>query len=132
MRDKEKAAPVDQTESGDGQVILEGFDMPKADYSIEYQPKQGSIAAVLSRGRENAMTTRELARITGQHPRKITEQIQRERLRGSPIMSGQKGYWIAESTTEVRDCTRALFGRIAEQQRTANALKKIFMGRLVE
>ena len=125
MRDKEKAAPVDQTESGSGQVYFEGFDPSEADYTIEYQPGQGTIAALLLRGSNNALTAAELARITGRQPREVRREIARERRSGAPVMSGRAGFYLAETSAELRQCARALHQRAAETHRTAAALDAI-------
>lgn len=129
MSTKKEAAPVDQTESGRGQVVFDGFEtLSGSEYITAFEPGQGTIAAVLLRGRENAMTTSELARITGQYPRKITVQIQRERLHGAPIMSDGTGFWIADNPEEVRRCAAALHARAGEIHKTARALEHIAGG----
>ena len=132
MSTKKEAAPVDQgdqTESGERQIVFDGFEtLSGSDYITAFVPRQGSIAAILLRGRDNAMTTSELSRITGQHPRKITEQIQRERLHGAPIMSDVIGFWIAESAAEVNRCAAALHARAGEIHKTARALEHIAGG----
>lgn len=126
MNTKKEAAPVDKTKSGERQTVFEGFEtLPGSEYITDFEPGQGTIAAVLLRGRDNALTTSELSRITGQHPRKITEQIQRERLHGAPIMSDVIGFWIAESAAEVNRCAAALHARAGEIHKTARALEQI-------
>lgn len=125
---KQNAASVDQTESGGGQVVLEGFDASVGETEVDFKPEPESIAFFLCRGHENAVTTRELARITGEQPRTITRAIQEERLRGAPILSGRCGYWLPEDADEVRACVRGLFRRISEQRKTALALLG-FIGR---
>ena len=128
MKEEEKAALVDQTESGSGQVFFEGFDSSEADFTIEFQPVQGTIASLLHKGREYAQTTTELARITGFHPREVTRAIQRERLRGAPILSDSEGFWLAENAGEILQCAKALHRRAIEIHRTARALQKIAKG----
>lgn len=125
---KEKAAPVYQTESGSGQVYFEGFDPSEADSTIDFQPGQGTMAFLLSRGRENAQTTRELSMISGLHPREVTKAIQRERLHGAPILSDTGGFWLAETSDEVLRCARQLHRRAGEIHRTACALQKTAKG----
>ena len=125
MKEKEKAAPVDQTERGSGQVYFEGFDPSEADYTIEYQPGQGTIAALLLRGSNNALTAAELARITGRQPREVRREIARERRSGAPVMSGREGFYLAGTVAELRQCARALHQRAAETHRTAAALDAI-------
>lgn len=126
--DQRKAAPVCETESGSGQVYFEGFDPSEADFTIDFQPGQGTIAFLLSKGRNNARTTRELSRISGLHPRDITKAIQHERLHGAPILSDTGGFWLAETSTEVLQCARQLHQRAGEIHRTARALQKIAKG----
>ena len=126
--DQRKAAPVDQTESGSGQVYFEGFDPSEADFTIDFQPGQGTVAFLLCKGRKNAQTTRELSRISGLHPREITKAIQQERLHGAPILSDSGGFWLAETSTEVLRCARQLHRRAGEIHRTAHALQKIAKG----
>ena len=126
MNTKKEAAPVYQTESGRGQITFEGFaSMPGSEYIKLFEPAQGTISAVLLRGRDNALTASELSRITGKHPRKVTEQIQRERLHGAPIMSDAAGFWLAENPDEVRRCAAQLHSRAGEIHATARALEKI-------
>lgn len=125
MREKEKAAPVDQTESGSGQVYFEGFDPSEADYTIEFQPGQGTIAALLLRGSNNVLTAAELARITDRPPREVRREIARERRDGAPIMSGPEGFYLAGTVLELQQCARALHRRAAETHRTAAALDAI-------
>ena len=123
MSRTEKAAPVDQTESGNGQVYFEGFDPSEADFTIEYQPGQGSIAFLLHRGSNNALTAAELARITDREPREVRREVARERRAGAPIMSGPAGFYLADTAAELRQCARALHRRAAETHRTAAALE---------
>lgn len=128
MSGKEKAAPGVEARSGSGQVYFEGFDPSEADFTIDFQPGQGTIAFLLSKGRKNAQTTRELSRISGLHPRDITKAIQHERLHGAPILSDTGGFWIAETSTEVLQCARQLHRQAGEIHRTARALQKIAKG----
>lgn len=125
MREKEKAAPTAPTvESGkDEQTILTGFKLTK-DFIMEFEPAQGSIASFLNRGRENALTCRQLSRIAGLSKRKITMKICKERREGAPIMSSGSGFWLAEDSAEVLRCVKALHARAAQIHKTANAMEK--------
>lgn len=125
MSDKEKAAPTAPTvESGKGQILLEGF-KPKTDHIIKFEPAQDSIAAILQRGREHALTTREIARITGLSFRRVTLKICAERRAGAPILSDNRhGFWLAENEEELIDCVHRLHARAAQIHKTAREMEK--------
>ena len=127
---KEKAAQVLQHQDGGEQTRLDGFDgLPDTDYIKAFAPMQGTIAALLPRGRAGAITTRELAKITGQPPREITKRVCFERRAGVPILSDPgAGFWLAEDADELRRCTAALHRRAGEIHRTARALERIVKG----
>lgn len=126
---KNKAAPMDQNGSGGGQMKFDGFEeLSETDHIIFFEPVQGTVSFLLSKGRNNARTTRELSRISGLHPREITKSIQQERQHGAPILSDSGGFWLAETSTEVLRCARQLHRRAGEIHRTAHALQKIAKG----
>lgn len=131
MSRKKEAARVLQHRDGGGQIRLDGFDDPsKDDFITEFSPAQGTIAALLPRRRENALTTRELARITGQAPREITRRICAERRDGAPILSDPAaGFWIAGDLDELKRCTAALHRRAGQIHQTAWAMEKLTEGR---
>lgn len=55
------------------------------------------LSGYLHTGPENGVLTKELEALTGLPARDIRRQIQRERLRGVPILSDtQNGYYLAE------------------------------------
>lgn len=94
--------------------------------SINYTATPGSIASFLLTGRENALTAKDLCRITGRPFREVTKRIQEERLQGAPILSSSdRGYWLAEDAEEIIRCTEALHRRAKTIHRTAAALKRI-------
>ncbi len=127
MNKKEKAAQVLQHPDGKGQqTVLSGFELSEDDYIMAWEPAQGSIAAILSHGRTNALTTAELSKITGRKTREITRAICAERRMGAPILSDPgAGFWLAEDADEVRRCTAALHRRACEIHKTANALQRL-------
>ena len=93
---------------------------------VHYTPQPGSIASFLLTGRENALTAKDLCRITGMSFRMVTKKIQEERLQGAPILSSSdRGYWLAEDAEEIIRCTEALHRRAKTIHRTAAALKRI-------
>ena len=119
--------------TGDGggqQITLPGFETPSGnEFITRFEAAQGTVAGLLPRGRKNALTTRELARITGITPREITRRICAERRAGSPILSDTAaGFWLAESTDELKRCTAALHRRAGQIHETARALEKCVRG----
>ena len=114
--------------TGDGgqQITLPGFEtLSGNEFITRFEAAQGTIAGLLPRGRRNALTTRELCRITGQAPREITRRSCTERRAGAPILSDTAaGFWIAEDADELRRCTAQLHRRAGEIHRTASALEK--------
>ena len=126
MNKKRAAAPVCKTDDGEGQTRLEGFDeLPNFDCITEFQPRQGSVASLLLRGCENALTAGELSRISGLDRRDVCRQIQTERLDGAPILSCGRGFFLAEDGDELQRCVSSLWSRIREQIKTANALGEL-------
>ena len=124
MTKKRTAAPVCKTEDGEGQIVLEGFELPDSDFITSWKPKQGTIAFLLLPGRANALTASELARIVGVDRRKVTLEIMRERRNGSPIMSDGTGFWIAENREELVKCCLRLHSRANEIHRTARLMEE--------
>ena len=120
----ESRRTVCETDGGNGQIVFKGFEgLSGSEYIMNFEAKQGTIAGFLMRGRENALTARDLERITGNDSRAVRNCIQRERLAGSPIMSGREGFWLASSVEDVLQCERSLWSRIREQMKTARALE---------
>lgn len=128
---KKDAVLVLQHPDGGEQTRLEGFDeLPTIDFITSFTPAQGSIAALLPRERADAITTRELARITGRKTREITKSICAERRAGAPILSDPgAGFWLASNADELHCCTAALHRRAGEIRATARALEKLVGGR---
>lgn len=59
------------------------------------------IAALIPKGRKNAIHQGQLADLLGVSRQELKAQIRKERLSGSPILSDNHGYWTAESEAEV-------------------------------
>lgn len=132
MTRKEKAASggISTGDGGGQQITLPGFELSEDDYTTAFSPAQGTIAALLPHGRASALTTAELARITGRKPREITRAICAERRNGAPILSDPgAGFWLASDDDELRRCAGALHRRAGEIHRTARALEQIARGR---
>lgn len=84
---------------------------------------QRSIADYLSRGRESALTRRELERLTGLAPREVSLAVERERRLGTPILADGNGYFLPATDDERAACVRSLRHRAREIMTTARALE---------
>ena len=82
------------------------------------------IADYLSRGRENAITRRELERITGLAPRDVSLAVERERRSGVPILANGSGYFLPATDDERAACVRSLRHRAREILTTARAIEQ--------
>lgn len=85
---------------------------------------QRSIADLLGVGRENAITRRDLERLTGLDGRSVRLLIERERRAGTPILADSaNGYYLPASDYERAECVRSLRHRAREIMTTARALE---------
>ena len=122
MKEKEKTA-AESTSFRSGEQLSLDMGQP---LSINYTAAPGTIASVLLTGRENALTAKDLCRITGRPFREVTKKIQQERLQGAPILSSSdRGYWLASDAAEIIRCAEALHRRARTQHVTAAALRRI-------
>ena len=78
---------------------------------------QRSIAGLLGVGRENAITRRDLERLTGLAPREVSLAVERERRSGVPILADGSGYYLPKS----------FFGKILEPGGTLTIQLYLFM-----
>ena len=83
------------------------------------------IADYLSRGRENAITRRELERLTNLDGRSVRLLIERERRAGTPICSdNQNGYYLPCCKSEKDAFVASMRHRAREIERVAAAVEK--------
>lgn len=84
------------------------------------------INEILSEGRENARTGRELAKFFDCDVRTITEQIERERREGQPICAStdpeRPGYYLTADPDELKSYCNRLYHRGGELFKTRRAL----------
>ncbi len=127
MNGKRRTAAETGTFDSGKQMNIEGFsNLPLSDYT----PNKGTIASMLSHGRNNATTCRELSRLLDISPREVRRTIQRERRNGTPILSDSEcGYWLADSREELLRCVAALQLRAGEIHETARALERAANGK---
>lgn len=86
------------------------------------------IAELLSVGRENARTGKELAAVIGCDIRDITAAVERERRQGQPICAAtgeNPGYYMASDAEELERYCNRLHHRAAELYRTRQALLNV-------
>ena len=85
---------------------------------------QGGITSLLMEGRSNALHLADLVRLTGWPERDVRKAIQRERQRGSPILSDNKsGYFLPGNEQERALCVRSLRHRAHEILRAAACIE---------
>lgn len=87
------------------------------------------ISDLLTEGKENARTGKELAQVLGCDIRSITAQVERERRDGQPICAASRGenpgYYLAKDEEELAEYCDALKHRAAELFKTRQALVRI-------
>ena len=86
------------------------------------------IAELLTEGRENPRTGRELARALHCDIRQVTAQIEKERREGRPIcaaMGENPGYYLPEDEKELMEYCDQLKGRAIEIFKTRAALVRV-------
>lgn len=89
------------------------------------------IHELLTEGRENARTGRELADTLNCTAREITAQIERERREGWPICAAcgkNPGYFLPENDQELEDYCNQLKARAVEVFKTRQALIRVLRG----
>lgn len=123
MNEKEIAAPVDQTGSGEGgQLSFDGVRLPKNDYTTD-RDKTQAISPLLLRGSANALPLQHLQVLTGLDGRTIRRKIWKERQAGACVCEdNRRGYYLAATAAERDRCARSMEHRAAEIYRTAQAI----------
>ena len=86
---------------------------------------QVAVSSLLMEGRSNALHLADLVRLTGWPERDVRKAIQRERQRGSPILSDNKsGYFLPGNEQERALCVRSLRHRAHEILRAAACIER--------
>lgn len=86
------------------------------------------IAELLSVGKENARTGKELAALIGCDIREITAAVERERRQGQAICAAtgeNPGYYIASDAEELERYCKQLHHRASELYKTRQALLSV-------
>lgn len=114
---RSSAATPERAENGG----MRGDTLPKEDFNT----LAGGIASLLLRGPENAVSLRDLERLTGENGRTIRRQIEVERRRGTPILSDCKnGYYLPACDYDRQRFVGSMMGRAREILRTARAVER--------
>ena len=99
--------------------------VPASDNTTPRGVGQVTISGFLSRGAVNAVTLRQLERVTGLDGRTVRRLIERERREGIPILSDcSDGYYLPICEMERDRCVQSLRHRAGEILRTADALAR--------
>lgn len=126
MMENEKARPDAATPGQATETVLYGDNTAPA-YNTNIGAGKGQVLELISIGRDNAQTARELARVTGLSRREVMAQIQAARLRGERICSSPgnpAGFWIAENPAEYERAIKELSKRAGEQRQTIEAMEQ--------
>lgn len=125
MNEKKKARPtvaaVEQAEMGS---ILADRNS-QTHFTSNSAAGQRKISDLLSPGRENVLPLRHLVTVTGMDGRVIRQMIEKERRSGTPILSCQKGYFLAANPSEVQTFARSMRRRAGEIIKTARAIEAV-------
>lgn len=99
MSENKKAHPAAATaEQAKGTDLTAKF--PYTDF-ITHRKENLPVSDLLNEGAENALTLRDLMKLTGEDGRTIRRRIQQERLSGNPILSDNRsGYFLPQSEAE--------------------------------
>lgn len=81
-----------------------------------------SVSDLLLYGKENAVSRLYLAGMTGMDERRVRQHINRLRLRGAPIISGNAGYHLTGDPYEAESFARSMLHRAQEIARVADAM----------
>lgn len=88
---------------------------------------QCGICSVLHEGQENALSAREIARITGATQREVTRAIEVARLSGNPVCACRWGYYLPETTDDLRHYVHAFDRRLRHIKNTRAALEDMII-----
>lgn len=123
MIDKEKAHPTAATVERAGQENSSAGVFPCLNCSTPPARRQ-VVAEWLEHGEQNGKTMRRLQEFLNGSSREIRLAIQRERLGGTPILSGQSGYFLPANDDEVERFCKSMSSRSREIQKTVRAVAR--------
>ena len=83
-----------------------------------------SVTDLLLLGKENAVGRLYLATMTKMDERLVRKIINKLRLSGAPIISGQQGFWLSDDPAELEEFSRSMQHRAGEIARVADAVQR--------
>lgn len=126
MKDIKKNRPGDcntRTATEQGQASRRGHTSSN-DSITSRGTGQTEITALLMHGADHAIPLRHLKETTGLPGRDLRRQIEAARLGGTPICSGEHGYFLAENQHEVSRFVNSMRRRAKRIQAVAAAVEK--------
>lgn len=136
MPDKKKAAlSVAALKAAGETAALSETAISTKDSTIKTSGAQAAISgravsALLHAGRKNALPLRDLCQLAGMDGRQVRLMIQRERLKGAPILSdNQSGYYLPGNEGEIREFVRSMRHRAGEIEKAAGAIEGAYYGK---
>ena len=124
-QDKKKARPAGDAAGRAKREKQQASGYSHPNHTTPIPQAQAKIADLLLPGRENAIPRRDLEAITGLNGRTIRLMIERERRRGTLILSdNHHGYFLADDPAEAQRFARPMRHRAGEILRTAEAIEQ--------
>lgn len=125
MSEKQKAAPVCETEDGSGGQMVLADIISRQQSTTAGGHAQERIAQLLLPGAENAVPLRQLIAWTGIDGRTVRMMIERERRSGTPILSDcRRGYYLAADELETAQFVESMRHCAHEILTTASAVER--------
>lgn len=92
-------------------------------YSTTPQTQRQVVSEWLGVGEENGTTMKQLLQFLNGDSRTVRLEIERERKKGCPILSGQRGYWLCGSPEEANRFCSSMRSRARQIWATARAVE---------
>ena len=80
----------------------------------------------LKKGAKNAISCKELSKVLGYDKSTVKELVRRDRYAGIPIISSSRGYYMPESTEEIKDLIIRFRTTAKRHSELATAIQKGF------
>ena len=123
-QDKKKARPAGDAAGRAKREKQQASGNSHPNHTTPIPQAQAKISALLLPGRENAISRRDLEAMTGLDGRTIRLMIERERRRGTLILSDNRhGYFLSDDPVEAQRFVRSMRHRAGEILRTAEAVE---------
>ena len=104
-----------------------GASFPTEDFNTAVGSRQVAICGILQIGQANALSARELSKVTGWTEREVTRAIEAARLSGNPVCACRWGYFLPETPDDLRCYARAFDRRLRHIKNTRAALEDMII-----